>query len=156
MERIKRTSDYAPKHPWGRTMDWQVLEVLITRTDDIRVASALARVCKFAPKVPPRMIREERQRRDTEMRKRILLEELLSLQTEIGFADVFLSERDYRIDDRKSIVEWCYVEREGEIIFTGFVDEDGAPDMVDLTEYIPVLRSTGFWQEGEMQLFLED
>ena len=128
-------------------MDWQVLEVLITRTDDIRVASVLARVCKFAPGIPPRMIREERQRRDTEMRKRRLLDELSSLQTEIGFADVFLSERDYHIDDRKSIVEWCYVEHEGETIFTGFVDEDGAPDFVDLTEYIPVLRRTGYWQE---------
>lgn len=128
-------------------MDWQVLEVLMMHMDDIRVASALARVCKLAPGIPPRMIREELQCRDTEMRKRRLLDELSSLQTEIGFADMFLTERDYRIDDRKSIVEWCYVEREGETIFTGFVDEDGAPDMVDLTEYIPVLRSTGFWEE---------
>lgn len=128
-------------------MNWQVLDVLMTQMDDIRTASALVRVNRFAPTVPPRMVREERQRRDTETRKRRLLDELASLQTEVGFADMFLSERDYRIDDRKSIVEWCYVEHEGETVFTGFEDEDGVPDMVDLTEYIPVLRRTGYWEE---------
>ena len=128
-------------------MNWQVLEMLMMHMDDIRVASALARVCKFAPGIPPRIIREERQRRDTEMRKRCLLDELSSLEVEIGVADMFLSERDYCIDDRKSIVEWCHVEYVGPTVFTGFEDEDGVFDFTDLVEYIPVLRSTGFWQE---------
>lgn len=114
-------------------MDWQVLEVLITRTDDIGVACALAQLNRFAPTVPPHIVREERQRRDrqrrdTETRKRRLLDELASLSR--WEDDFILCERI----DKWSIVGWRYVDGED-------LDEDG-----DLwTRYIPALRRTGFW-----------
>ena len=115
-------------------------------TDDIGVASALARLTRSAPQIPPRLEKDERERRLTQTRKRHLLSELTSLRTELGLADLLLTERDYRIDDRKSIIEWCVLENEGEVMWDG-TDVDGEPDLIDLTEYRPVLRNTGFWDE---------
>ena len=129
-------------------MEWLILDVLMTHLDDIRTASALSRVGKIAPPIPPRLVREERERRDTVERHVEVMGELHTLQRPIGFADMFLTERDYVVDDRTSIREWCRVEHEGEVMFSGFVHEDGAPDLLDLTEYIPVLRGIGFWGQG--------
>ena len=117
-------------------MDWQVLDVLTTMADDIRIASALAQLNRFAPTITPQMVKEEHQRRDTGMRKRLVLDELTYLQTNGIF---FFSERDHRIDDETSIVKW-YNE---DIIYTGFMDEDGVP-VFDHTS-VPLLKRTGYW-----------
>ena len=130
-------------------MNWQIIDVLMSHLDDIRDASALARLNRDAPSIHTGMKKKELERRDTVRRKSLLLTELRALEEEVDFADFFLTERDGQIDDRRSIIRWCRVENEGEILYTEIMDEDGVPDVIDLTEFIPVLRRTGFWQWDE-------
>jgi len=125
-------------------MQWGVLHVLIEHVDDIVTTARLASVSSYAPSIPPHLIREERARRETIARLGVVLSELKGLKKVLGIWSFILCDRDNIIDDRTPITKWYRVENEGEIEFTGHVDDDGVPDFEDLEVYHPVLRPTGF------------
>lgn len=120
-------------------MRWEVLSVVAEHTDDLCVAAALACVCVGAPAVHPRLVREELERRETRRRRVDVHYELRRLEKGFEMADVFWCERDRRVRET-SVVRW---HRAGDPIFTGQYDEDGVPDVVDVS--VPLLRATGTW-----------
>jgi len=121
-------------------MRWEVLSVVAEHADDLSVAAALACVCVDAPAVHPRLVREELGRRATRRRGMVVHTELRRLQKGFEMADVFWCERDRRVRET-SVVRW---HRAGDLpIFTGQYDEDGVPDLVDVS--VPLLRATGTW-----------
>jgi len=107
---------------------------------DLAVGGVLGFLWYAAGVVPRGLVRVVLAGRGPRRRGVVVHTELRRLQKGFEMADVFWCERDRRVRET-SVVRW---HRAGDLpIFTGQYDEDGVPDLVDVS--VPLLRATGTW-----------